>query len=128
LETRLALARTVERHRKQIKYRLAAAIVLGGLLGFHSSPFFESLLVSHPDHPGFPLNTWEGIREAIIAILTVHGMLIWPTLFLVADLLFIRRSGAKLAARIAIADSQARLAHAAETERKIADAKQRGLI
>jgi hypothetical protein len=122
------LARQMENHRKQIKYRLTAALIFGGLLGFHSSAFFGNMLVTDPDHPGFPLNTWAGIRETAIAVLTVHGILIWPTVFIVIDLLFSRRSRAKLAAKIAIADIEARLAETAATEQRIADAKKNGVI
>ncbi|WP_131802287.1 hypothetical protein [Yoonia tamlensis] len=128
VETRLSLATRVERHRKQTKYRLVAAVMLGGLIGYHSSPFFENLLISDPDHPGFPLNSWEGMREMGIAILTVHGIFIWPVVLLVIDHFIIRRSGAKLAAEVAIADTQAQLERAAETQRRIAAAKDRGLI
>jgi hypothetical protein len=128
VESRLSLARRVERHRKQIKYRLVAAVVLGGLIGFHSSPFFENLLTSDPDHPGFPLNSWEGMREMVIAILTVHGIFIWPVVLIVIDHFIIRRSGAKLAAEVAIADTHAQLERAAETQRRIEQAKERGII
>ena len=128
IETRLALAKSVERHRKQIKYRLAAAVVLGCLLGYHSSAFLEGLLVSNPEHTGFPLNTWAGIRETTIAIFAVHGVIIWPTIFIVIDLFLIRRRGAILADKIGNADNQARIERAAETKQKIAEAKRRGLI
>jgi hypothetical protein len=47
---------------------------------------------------------------------------------LVIDHFIIRRSGSKLAAEVAIADTQAQLERAAETQRRIDEAKERGLI
>lgn len=101
-------------------------ILLGCIFGYFAGLFFAQFLASDPNQPGFPVNTWEAMRETFFAVMSVFGILIWPTIFLGFYFAWKRRSDAKFAAKDAKYDEEARDARIAATELKIAEAKKRG--
>lgn len=124
----LRLAKQIEQRRKLFKYKLIAVLGVGGFVGFYSSPWFAGLLETDPDHPGFRLGAWAAYRETIIAALSVHGVLIWPAVFAIIFYLVHRRGNAKLQVLVAAAENTARTQRAEETELRIAEARQSGII
>ena len=128
IESHQSLAGLVARRRKNFKYEFTAVAMIGGLLGYFSSPWFENFLTHTPDGHAYSLFSWEGMHQTILAFLVVHGTLIWPMIFMPIFVVLRRRQDAKVAARIAIADEHARQARAEETKQRIKAARDLGLL
>lgn len=121
-----ARAEIITRHRKGFLAELFVVVLIGGIFGHYAGLFFAQFLETDPNHPGFLLGTWGAMRETFLAVMSVFGIMIWPGIFSGCYFFWRRRADAKLAAKIAIYDEEAREARIAATERRIAEAQKRG--
>ena len=121
-----AHAKMIAAHRKRFHMGLVVVIVVGAFVGYQSGSYFEGLLTTDPDHPGFAFGTWAALRETLIATFSLYGILIWPMVFAVIYWGIYRRLDARLAAQMAIWQEEARTAKIKETQDRIEAARERG--
>lgn len=119
-------AELVANHRKQFLLGLIVVVLVGGLFGYYIGQFFFQFLETDPDHTGFPLGSWEAMRETFIAVMSVFSVIIWPAIFSGFYFVWKRRLNANLEAQIAIYDEESRKERIDATNRKIAEAQERG--